>query len=245
MDVLTESLHTPNELCRTVDALVRPRTIHVALVDSLRFTRECLIRAFGALHPDLVMTPFSSVTKCIQTAPDRCDLILHYSHEPVPTDTGTFQEIKALRAAFPSVPVLVVSDARSAQQPKMVRAALASGAQGIVPSLTTEVAAVFTAIQFVKDGGTFLPRELLLAEGEEQPYRPASSIEARFTPRQLVVLSLLRQGKANKAIAYELGMKENTVKVHIHNIMRKMGATSRTHAVYLAELIGDPMEVID
>ena len=53
-----------------------------------------------------------------------------------------------------------------------------------------------------------------------------------MTPRQTTVLSLLQQGKANKIIAYELGMSESTVKVHIRNIMRKMGATNRTQAIY-------------
>jgi DNA-binding NarL/FixJ family response regulator len=50
-----------------------------------------------------------------------------------------------------------------------------------------------------------------------------------------MVLTHLRQGKANKIIAYELGMKESTVKVHVRNIMRKMGATNRTQAVYKAQ----------
>jgi DNA-binding NarL/FixJ family response regulator len=53
-----------------------------------------------------------------------------------------------------------------------------------------------------------------------------------LTTRELAVLSLLRQGKANKIIAYELGISENTAKVHIRNILRKVGATNRTQAIY-------------
>jgi DNA-binding NarL/FixJ family response regulator len=55
-----------------------------------------------------------------------------------------------------------------------------------------------------------------------------------FTPRQLEVLRLLRQGKPNKIIAYELDVEESTVKVHVRHIMRKLKATNRTHAVVLA-----------
>jgi DNA-binding NarL/FixJ family response regulator len=51
----------------------------------------------------------------------------------------------------------------------------------------------------------------------------------------MTVLSLLRLGKANKIIAYELGMSESTVKVHVRNIMRRMGATNRTQAVYKSQ----------
>jgi DNA-binding NarL/FixJ family response regulator len=58
----------------------------------------------------------------------------------------------------------------------------------------------------------------------------------------MTVLSHLRQGKANKIIAYELGMTESTVKVHIRNIMRKMGATNRTQAVYKSQ---QPQESAD
>ena len=48
------------------------------------------------------------------------------------------------------------------------------------------------------------------------------------------MLAQLQQGKANKIIAHELGMSESTAKVHIRNIMRKMGATNRTQAAFNA-----------
>jgi hypothetical protein len=47
----------------------------------------------------------------------------------------------------------------------------------------------------------------------------------------MAVLTLLQRGKANKIIAHELCMSENTVKIHVRNIMRKMNATNRTQAV--------------
>jgi DNA-binding NarL/FixJ family response regulator len=47
------------------------------------------------------------------------------------------------------------------------------------------------------------------------------------------VLRLLQQGKQNKIIAYELGMCESTVKVHIRHIMRKLNARNRTQVVLL------------
>ena len=49
-----------------------------------------------------------------------------------------------------------------------------------------------------------------------------------FTVRQAAVVKAIRQGKPNKIIAYELKMKENTVKVHVRNIMRKLKAKNRT-----------------
>jgi DNA-binding NarL/FixJ family response regulator len=54
-----------------------------------------------------------------------------------------------------------------------------------------------------------------------------------FSPRQLQVLDLLQQGKQNKIIAYELGMCESTVKVHIRQIMKKLNARNRKQVVLL------------
>jgi DNA-binding NarL/FixJ family response regulator len=55
-----------------------------------------------------------------------------------------------------------------------------------------------------------------------------------FTPRQLEVLERLNEGKQNKAIAYELGMAESTVKVHIRQIMKKLNARNRTQVVLMS-----------
>jgi DNA-binding CsgD family transcriptional regulator len=52
-----------------------------------------------------------------------------------------------------------------------------------------------------------------------------------LTPRELEVLQLLAQGRTNQAIAATLVVREGTVKYHVKNILRKLGATSRADAV--------------
>jgi len=55
------------------------------------------------------------------------------------------------------------------------------------------------------------------------------------------VLELLGQGRPNKVIAQRLAMCESTVKVHVRQIMRKLGATNRTEvALKLRELAAAP-----
>lgn len=52
-----------------------------------------------------------------------------------------------------------------------------------------------------------------------------AELQARYdqlTPREKEVLALVVQGRANKVIAYELGISESTIKVHRHNVMAKM-----------------------
>ena len=55
------------------------------------------------------------------------------------------------------------------------------------------------------------------------------------------VLSGLGEGRPNKIIAYQLGICETTVKVHMRHIMRKLGATNRTHAALLAREMLTPI----
>ena len=61
----------------------------------------------------------------------------------------------------------------------------------------------------------------------------------RVEERQEAVVEALRQGKANKIIAYELNMQESTVKVHVRNIMKKLNAKNRTEVAYLTRNMFD------
>ncbi len=210
--------------------------IAVGLIDCLRFSRDCLTQALRTLHPELSIVPFGSVADCIGAGTTGLHLILYYSHSESSSEMLVLQHVKELRQASASTPIIVLSDARTALQPRNIRNALNSGAQGFIPTSITEMSAAVAAIRFVKDGGVFAPLDLLLTQRTPSaPPASESSATRHLTPRQMTVLSHLRQGKANKIIAYELGMTESTVKVHIRNIMRKMGATNRTQAVYKSQ----------
>jgi len=56
---------------------------------------------------------------------------------------------------------------------------------------------------------------------------------ALLTAREIEVLKLVASGHANKAISFHLGINEETTKTHIKNILAKLGARDRTHAVSL------------
>jgi NarL family two-component system response regulator LiaR len=55
-----------------------------------------------------------------------------------------------------------------------------------------------------------------------------------LTPREREVLALVAAGRANKAIAFELGVAEKTVKTHVGNILGKLGLSDRTQAALYA-----------
>lgn len=60
----------------------------------------------------------------------------------------------------------------------------------------------------------------------------------RLTPREREVMALIARGRRNKQIAAELGLSENTVKVHRHHIMDKMGASTFAELMRLIERLG-------
>jgi DNA-binding NarL/FixJ family response regulator len=92
-------------------------------------------------------------------------------------------------------------------------------------------------------GGIFAPLDLLLTNSTDRvTTMPVAGRNGRLTSRQMAVLSHLQQGKANKIIAHELSMSESTVKVHVRNIMRKMGATNRTEAAYKAQKLSKTVD---
>lgn len=63
---------------------------------------------------------------------------------------------------------------------------------------------------------------------------PPSEFEEKPTPRELDVVRLVARGQSNSAIAKELFITERTVEFHLENVFKKLHATSRTEAVYLA-----------
>jgi two-component system, NarL family, nitrate/nitrite response regulator NarL len=63
----------------------------------------------------------------------------------------------------------------------------------------------------------------------------ANGLNAAFTPREVDVLNALRKGRSNKWIAHHLNISQNTIKVHIRHIMRKLHATNRTEVVILSQ----------
>ena len=68
----------------------------------------------------------------------------------------------------------------------------------------------------------------------ETPKRDAEPL----TGREQQVLALVAEGYSNKLVAYQLGIRERTVKNHLTGIMTKLRASDRTHAVVTAVRLG-------
>jgi DNA-binding NarL/FixJ family response regulator len=244
-DAMHDDIDPPVHHHRSTDGPAIPMrsdVICVGLVDSFVFTRNCLMEAFLSTQHGITMKPFETITALALADARDIDVILYYDHDNTRTTMRGPMVDSVLPDAFVGIPIIVLSDDAAALDPHTIRTALKSGLRGFMSTRTIEMRTVSAAIRFVRAGGVFAPVDLLI--GDEEDHQPAqdapdtaSPPPGLLTPRQLTVLSHLQQGKANKIIAFELGMSESTVKVHIRNIMRKMGATNRTQALYKLQQI--------
>jgi len=69
---------------------------------------------------------------------------------------------------------------------------------------------------------------------------PANSGDQTLTRREGEVARLVSQGLANKAVAGQLGVREGTVKIHLHNIYRKLRVSNRAGLILSAMKIAAP-----
>ena len=208
------------------------KTVCIAWIDGSALTRECMTHAARSAQKLFMIVPFASVYDCIKECERKLDLIVYHSHE---ADSVNTADIAALRDAFSTTQLVVLSDATDLD-PAIVKGLLTQGASGFILTNQTGLQMMVSALAMVASGGTFVPREVLFYEAEAkqtadgEPRRKGS-----LTRREVEVLQLLKQGKPNKVIAYELHLSESTVKVHIRNTMRKIGSTNRTHAAMNAD----------
>jgi DNA-binding NarL/FixJ family response regulator len=83
---------------------------------------------------------------------------------------------------------------------------------------------VLRAIRIVHSGKRLMPPEVAQRLSEYFP-------QAALSPREVEVLTLVARGLSNKEIAQQLGTAAGTIKIHVQNILAKLGASDRTHAV--------------
>jgi DNA-binding NarL/FixJ family response regulator len=131
-----------------------------------------------------------------------------------------------LRESFPRARIVLVS---ASMAPDAVREARLRGADGFLPK-SASGDDILAAIGLALSGQPCFPTEshTALAPGG------APSL----TARQLDVLRLLCLGKSNKLIARDLGLSENTVRVHVAAIFSQLGVGSRSAALLRAQSLG-------
>jgi DNA-binding NarL/FixJ family response regulator len=195
--------------------------IRILCVEDHPVFREGL-RAMVAGEPDMVL---------IANAGNAVQAIAEFrSHRPdvtlmdlrLPGANGV-DVLIAIRGEFPQARVIMLTT--SDGDADIQRAMRAGASAYILKSMPMEE--LLGVIRSVHAGRKHIPPEVAsrLAEymGDDD-----------LTARELEVLRLIREGYRNKQIADQLTISENTVNFHIKNLMEKLRANDRTHAVTIA-----------
>src|SRR5580692_12723842 len=133
------------------------------------------------------------------------------------------QATQAIRKEFPEARIIALTSYDGDQD---IYRALEAGVRGYMLKEMVHTD-VLRAIRTVYSGKRLMPQEVAERLSEYFP-------QVALTPREVEVLGCVAKGMANKEIATLLGTASGTVKMHVQNILEKLGASDRTHAVTIA-----------
>ena len=140
----------------------------------------------------------------------------------LPGQSGV-EALTSIRGSYRNAKIIVLTTSDS--DADLQRALHAGAAAYILKTMPNEE--IIEIIRSVHQRGRYIPTHLAT--------RVANHIsDEQLTTRELEVLSLVRDGYQNKLIADQLNIAESTVNFHIANIMEKLQANDRTHAVTIA-----------
>jgi DNA-binding NarL/FixJ family response regulator len=210
------------------------------LVDPHDFTRQCMSDLLGEHAAEWDV--WASTSLSAGGSSRQPDLILLRHDGQVASSGDLLEVVEAASSLYPGVPIALLCSLLNLGD---AFATMRLGIRGFLsPSLSVEQ--VIAALRLVMAGGIYVAPctangsvvAPVVAEVSTRPpaqaTEPSEPIMATagdgwpLTPREEDVCHHLRQGKPNKVIAYELGMSENTVKVHVSRILRKLNVMNRT-----------------
>jgi DNA-binding NarL/FixJ family response regulator len=108
--------------------------------------------------------------------------------------------------------------------------AISAGADGYLLK-SAEPEELCDAIRRVAAGGSYLSQDVARAVMRAAAQSPANHANQVLSDRELEILACLARGSTNREMASKLIISPNTVKTHVHNILKKLGASNRAEAV--------------
>ena len=204
----------------------------ILIADDHALFRDGLAMRLEEIAPDAVVLQASSYTqvfKILNTESQIDVLVLDVEMQDMPW----LESLKQIHALAPKMKIIVVS---ASEDSRTIRTILATGVKGYIPK-RSEIKVFNNALKLIIEGGSYVPPNLL----ENTPLNALSGRNIgikTLTTRQSQVLDLIAQGQSNKQIAYDMGVSESTVKLHINALLRSLHVSNRTQAVITAQKIG-------
>ncbi len=209
------------------------RVIRTVLVDDHALLREGL-RALLERHDEVVVVGEAGTfdAALAEVAHTRPDVVVVDLKLTASTDYEGMRLIGELKRWNPDVAVLVLT---TFLDDDLVVRAVRAGASGYVVK-DVDTTELVRAIRALSSGGSaFDPRS---ATAVMRTMAGQHNAAEELTDREREVLRLLADGQSNAGIGRQLYISESTVKFHIRNLIRKLGVTKRTDAVYVASKRG-------
>jgi DNA-binding NarL/FixJ family response regulator len=197
------------------------RSIRILAVDDHSLVREG-IATFIAGQTDMrLVAEASNGREAIQQFREhRPDVTLMDLQMP---EMNGLEAIIAIRNEFSEARIIVLTTYKG--DVKVLRALKAGARAYLLKGLLRKE--LLETIRAVQAGEKRIPPEIASQLAEH-------AVDDTLTQREICVLRLLADGNANKLIADQLSITEDTVKGHVKNILSKLGANDRTHAVTIA-----------
>jgi DNA-binding NarL/FixJ family response regulator len=198
-----------------------PSVIRILTVDDHPMLREG-IAALVASQPDMKLVAEASTGReaVEQFRKHKPDLTLMDLQMP---EMDGIEAMGAICSEFPEARIIVLTTYKGDVQ---VLRALKAGARAyLLKGLLRKE--LLETIRAVHAGQKRIPAEVAAELADH-------AVDDALTAREIDVLRLIALGNANKLVADQLGITEDTVKGHVKNILSKLGASDRTHAVTIA-----------
>ncbi len=205
---------------------------------------ECLVEALGKKFPTFAVVSLASSATIDEDYGANVRLVLPYRMTGAKLDAV----LSAIREKHPDAPIALVVETIDKFEEPLKQLVGMRIIDGVLP-LNLRLDVFMAAVDLLMKGGEHFPAALL---GKLTPYSAAvngKSVQesavvasradalaasrsemATLTTREVQILDLLCKGTQNKIIADRLHLSENTVKVHVRNIYKKMNVRNRTEA---------------
>lgn len=198
----------------------KPAKIRILLVDDHIVMRMGLATAANGESDMEVVAEAENGLEAIQAyQTHRPDVVVMDLRMPKANGIETIQR---LRDEFGPVGILVFSNYAGGDE---VFQAFKAGATGFVTK-EMPLERLLEAIRRVHTGEQYIPPEISM--------RLNGCIFSNLSGRELEVLALVAKGLSNKEIGAQLNVVEGTIKVHLKNILAKLGVSDRTQAILIA-----------